>query len=129
MNNKLTNDMVIKTATGTPAELNMYAYDVTGAGAVAAAAKACLAGENVRLVSCQKVGHDAPVIKEHFEFATIPGVKVVRHCASKGDPKGGSTMYGSIDDKGDPSTMDVVEVATTMAFRLTRTGNCVFRLK
>ena len=128
---KLTGKMVAKTLTKVPENIAMYACDVSGPEAIAIAAKMCvLHGRNVRLAACSKEGGEAPEIKEIFEWATVPGYKVVRYCA-EGNPRGAGshTLYGNDDERGDPATMDVVEVAVKMAWVLARRGNMAFRLE
>ena len=127
----LTREMVAESNTGTPEHLSMYAYDVTGPAAIAIAAKMCvLHGRTVRVAACVKDGGEPPVIKEIFEWATVPGYKVVRYCF-EGNPNGAEshTLHGSVDEKGDPTEMDVVEVAAKMTWVLACSGNCAFRLK
>jgi len=128
---KLTKDMVAKTTSGTPDHLAMYANDVTGPSAVAIAAKMCvLHGRKVRLAACNKKGGEDPEVVEIFEFGTVPNRKCVRYCGENGNPLGAGshTLYGDAEEQGDCDAIDVVEVATKMAWAVAKSGNSVFRL-
>ena len=128
----LTNDMVIKTKTGTPQAMNMYAYDVVGAGAVAAAAHDCVAGESVRLAVCKREPSDAkPKIVTTVEWALSSDGISVRYCTA-GNPEGAGShrLCGSWPEGKGYRDLDVAEVAAHMMSALdSMGGSWIFRLK
>lgn len=128
----LTADMIIQTKTGTPPHLAMYARDVQGPIAVANAVKdVVMNGKKVKMVMCTKDGAEVPKVYQFVTISTVPKHLCVRACGENGNPVGAGshTLYGSMDDKGDPKTMDMVEIAATLMEVLTVRGCQVWRMK
>ena len=130
--NTLTADKTIKTATGTPEDRSMYAYDVVGAGAVARAAHDVVTDdENVRFAVCERDDSGPPQIKTTVEWAQSSDGNSVRYC-TEGNPEGaGSHMLCEAwPENGGYRDLDVADVAAHMMSALSKMGGSwIFRLK
>ena len=131
---KLTNDMVIKTKTGTPENLAMFAFDVTGAGAVAAAAHDCVSGQHVQFAVCKREPSDAPpeiiTTVEWAKSTEHNGRDSVRYCVEGSPNKAGAhELCGAWPEDGGYRDLDPADVAAHMMQALMRMGGTwIFRL-
>ena len=120
---------VFPSATGTPANLSIFADDVSGAGAIASCVRALLAGELVSLVSCNHptVSDEPGKIHSYLrlKMAEIDRVKCPRHVGENDDPEGPGSHSLIASWYGEKCT-DPVAIAATIALYLR--GACVFRL-
>jgi hypothetical protein len=95
---ELTVEDCIRTKTGTPESLAMYAADVHGPEAMVNAVQDLIDGKEVEFAVCVRVPGTAspPVVKEIVRFVVPHYVRAVRYCDNMGnETESWSTVHGT----------------------------------
>ena len=127
---------VAKTNTGTPEHLNMYAYDVCGAGSVVRGIEELREGKNVSFAICDRLPEGSgnwPTVREIITFCPVPKRACIRFAGEDGQPMSGgsSTVHGlgSVDFKGDVKDLNPVVMAAHLTEVLAHKTSWYFLLK
>jgi hypothetical protein len=123
----------VKTETGTPDHLALYAMDVHGPGAVVRAVGALRKGRRVAFAICTRDGANAPTVKNILALAPIKGRAVVRRCGQDLTALGPESWTvrgcGSLDRRGEVTDLPETDMVAYIIAALYEVGRCFFLIE